>query len=195
MIENNDNSFTIKTDLLSFFSSLEPKSDKGTSHAYIEGYYNQEFSLKKDENIKLLEIGIRQGFSHYLWSKFFVNGEIHGVDNGDSGFTWDILNNTNVKIYTEDAYTTKFTNKFEKNYFDYIIEDGSHIPQHQIKSVSLYYPLLKKGGKLIIEDVGNMNLAETILKEGLKYSPKSRIIDLRNIKDRWDDIIVEIEKV
>jgi len=193
MIHNNDGSFTLGD----FFKDFEPKSDKNTSHAYIDGYYSKEFSNKKEKNIKLLEVGIRQGYSHILWDKYFTNGEIWGVDNGESGFTWDVLNNSRVKVFKEDAYSTNFTNKLPKRYFDYIIEDGSHVPQHQLNSIGLYLPLLKSGGKLIIEDVGNMELAKQLQEKALKNASckESNIIDLRRLKARWDDIIIEIIKI
>lgn len=190
MIHNNDGSFTLED----FFKDFEPKSDKNTSHAYINGYYSGEFSNKKELGIKLLEIGIRQGYSHILWDKYFPNGEIHGVDNGESGFTWEVLNGSRVKIYTEDAYNNKFTDKFDNDYFDYIIDDGSHHPAHQIKCIDLFLPKIKSGGKLIIEDVGNIGLAKQLETHTLKNSlcQSCKIIDLRSLKNQWDDIIIEI---
>ena len=192
MIHNNDGSFTLED----FFKDFEPKSDKNTSHTYIEGYYSKEFSDKKENNIKLLEIGVRQGYSHILWDKFFTNGEIYGVDNGESGFTWEILDKTKIIIYTEDAYTTTFSEKFQNNYFDYIIDDGSHHPIHQLKCIDLFLPKIKPDGKLIIEDVGNIGLAKQLQEKALKNNlcKEANIVDLRNVKNRWDDILIEIIK-
>lgn len=185
------------TELKEFFKTFEPKSDKNTSHAYIDGYYSQEFSNKKQSNIKLLEIGIRQGYSHILWDHYFLNGEIWGVDNGESGFNWEILNNSKVKIFKEDAYSINFTNKLPENYFDYIIEDGSHVPQHQLDSIDLFLPLIKPKGKFIIEDVGNISLAQQLKTKAMQnnFTKSVKIIDLRKLKDRWDDIMIEITKV
>lgn len=184
--------------LSEFFKDFEPKSDKGTSHAYIEEYYDKEFSSKKEESIRILEVGLRQGYSHILWDKYFTNGEIYGVDNGESGFDWtETLKGSRVKIYVEDAYSTTFTNKFQRDYFDYVIEDGSHHPLHQKMSIGLYLPIIKSGGKLIIEDIGNLELAkqlETTAYEN-KLTGKCRIVDMRNKKERWDDLILEITKI
>lgn len=190
MIHNNDGSFTLKD----FFKDFEPKSDKNTSHAYIDGYYSKEFSDKKEKDIKLLEVGIRQGYSHILWNKYFTNGEIWGADNGESGFTWDILKDTSVIIYEGDAYNEKFSNILKDEYFDYIIDDGSHHPTHQLKCINLFLPKIKTGGKLIIEDIGNMQLAKQLQEKALKSSlcKEANIVDLRNVKGRWDDILIEI---
>jgi len=183
--------------LSEFFIGFEPKSDKNTSHSYIDGYYCNEFSNKKEDKIRLLEVGVREGFSHILWDKYFTNGEIYGVDNGESGFNWEkVLNESRVKIFKEDAYSEKFTNKFEKGYFDYIIEDGSHHPTHQKMSIGLYLPLLKSGGKLIIEDIGNTELANSLETEAYKneLTKFCKIVDLRGKKNRWDDLLLEITK-
>lgn len=180
--------------LIDFFKDFEPKSDKNTSHCYIEQYYSEEFSDKKELPIKLMEIGIRQGYSHILWHKYFTNGEIWGVDNGESGFTWDILNGSKVKIFNNDAYTAKFTLTLPENYFDYIIDDGSHSLEHQKIFIALYYSLLKPGGKLIIEDVqgkGYFNSLERYCK-ALKLNYK--LLDFTNF-GKIDDLMVEITKV
>lgn len=185
-------------ELIEFFKDFEPKSDKNTSHAYIDGYYSKEFSDKKELSIKLMEIGIRQGYSHILWDKYFTNGEIWGVDNGESGFTWDILNNTKIHVFKDDAYSKDFIqDKLPKTYFDYVIDDGSHHPTHQKLFIDLYLPLLKNGGKLIIEDVGNINLANQLKSHALlnNLCKSCEIIDLRNLKNRWDDILIEIIKI
>jgi hypothetical protein len=57
---------------------LNYPSDKDTSHNYLP-VYQQEFD--KIEDIKILEIGVCFGGSLVLWNEFFVNSEIHGIDN------------------------------------------------------------------------------------------------------------------
>ena len=41
-------------------------TDKSTVHDYIEGYYSDEFSPKKDDNLKILELII---FVEHSWQK------------------------------------------------------------------------------------------------------------------------------
>ena len=177
-----------------FYEELEPKSDKGSSHCYIQEYYSKEFSSKRDLPIKLMEIGVREGLSHYLWSKFFTKGQIVGVDNGESGFTWDILNDTKVEIFKTDAYTKSFADLWENNFFDYIVDDGSHRVEHQQACIDLFLSKVKPGGKLIIEDIQAIEFA---MRLG-KYCHNNPLIesfeihDLREVKDRCDDILIEI---
>jgi hypothetical protein len=56
---------------------LNYPSDKDTSHNYLP-VYQTEFD--KINNIKMLELGIYTGGSLKLWQDFFVNSEIHGLD-------------------------------------------------------------------------------------------------------------------
>ncbi len=71
--------------------------------------------------------------------------------------------------------------------FDIIIDDGSHILQDQIKTFHLLKKLMKKNGIYVIEDVNNI---DTVKDEFLKLHTNCKIIDLRHIKNRYDDVLV-----
>ena len=180
--------------LKEFFTELEPKSDKGTSHCYIEEIYDKEFSGKRDLPIKLLEIGVREGLSHYLWSKFFTKGHIVGVDNGESGFTLELLDNTKVELFKTNAYTKSFADLWEDSSFDYIIDDGPHTISSQQACIDLFLSKVKPGGKLIIEDIQAIEFAMRLGKHchNNPLIESFEIHDLRHIKDRLDDILIEI---
>ena len=167
------------------------KSDKGSTHDYILGYYSKEFSDKKKDKIKLMEIGVHRGPSLLLWKSWFSNSEIIGVDNEDlyeGERTYD-------KLIIEDAYTDAFINKFSDGYFDYIIDDGPHTLESQIISATKWIQKIKSGGKLIIEDVQSIDWISS-LENSLDKSIVSsyKTFDLRNNKSRYDDIIFEITK-
>lgn len=177
--------------LSEFFETFEPKTDKNTGHCYISQYYCNEFSPKKEDEIKLLEIGIRQGYSHYLWDKYFTNGKIYGIDNGESGFDYtELLNKSRVITFNDNAYSPYFCNTLLDNYFDYIIDDGPHTVESQIKAVELYLPKLKIGGKLIIEDIQSISFVDRIIKNAKNW----KLFDLRSVSGRPDDILIEITK-
>jgi len=183
--------------LSEFYNQLSPKSDKGTEHDYINGYYDAEFTPRKNEYIRIMEIGVLNGESINLWNKYFEDAmEIVGVD----------INITNQAISTiqpkgyfpilkiGDAYSDEFAKVQLSDFYDYIIDDGPHTLQSQIQFIELYYPKIKKGGKLIIEDIQSKSDLESIeqrLKE-LKY--KYKVFDLTANKGRYDDILIEITK-
>ena len=72
-----------------------------------------------------------------------------------------------AKIIIEDAYSEKTASTFENNFFDYIIEDGLHTVEYQTIAIKLWLSKLKKGGKLIIEDIllkMNYDLSKTLTR-------------------------------
>lgn len=182
--------------LSEFYNSLNPKSDKGTEHDYINGYYDAEFTPKKDEYISIMEIGVLNGESINLWNKYFKNStEIYGVDINITNQAIITVNpHEHIKLVQGDAYSEEFVKIQLNDWYHYIIDDGPHTLQSQLSFIQLYYPKLKKGGKLIIEDIQSKSDLEAIeqrLKE-LKY--KYKIFDLTSNKGRYDDILIEITK-
>lgn len=182
--------------LSEFYNQLSPKSDKGTEHDYINGYYCAEFTPRKNEYIKIMEIGVLNGESINLWNKYFENAmEIAGVDINITNQAKGLIEqNDKVILENENAYSMFYVNTLFDNNFDYIIDDGPHTLQSQNQFIELYYSKIKKGGKLIIEDIQSKSDLESIeqrLKE-LKY--KYKVFDLTANKGRYDDIIIEITK-
>jgi hypothetical protein len=167
------------------------KSDKGSTHDYISGYYSKEFLGKRDEKIKLMEIGVHRGPSIVLWKSWFTNSEIVGVDNEDLYESDRIYD----KLIIDDAYTDEFIDKFPDGYFDYIIDDGPHTLESQIISTTKWIHKIKSGGKLIIEDLQKIDWVDP-LKNSLDKSIVSdcKVFDLRSNKNRYDDIIFEVNK-
>ncbi|NBO23278.1 hypothetical protein EBU94_08080 [bacterium] len=56
-------------------------TDKLWPHKYIEDFYETEFKVLQLKPIKILEIGFRHGASLFLWSNYFPNAQILGLDN------------------------------------------------------------------------------------------------------------------
>jgi hypothetical protein len=173
------------------YNEQEDKSDKGTVHDYIVGYYSKEFSDKRNEKIKLMEIGVHRGPSIVLWKYWFIDSEIVGVDNEDIYDCERIYD----KLIIDDAYTDQFINSFSDGYFDYIIDDGPHTLESQIISATKWIHKIKPGGKLIIEDIQSIEWVSS-LQDSLDKSIVSdyKVFDLRNNKNRYDDIIFEVTK-
>jgi len=176
--------------LIETFNQLQIQSDKGTTHDYLNGYYNQAFTPYKNTPIKLLEIGIHKGASLVLWNSFFTNAKIVGLDNED----WNVIEEENTIIKICDAYSDDIINFFSDEEFDFIIDDGPHTLKSQLITIQKYLPKVKKGGKLIIEDIqSDLDLLELVgvaSDADLQFD----IFDLRNNKGRYDDIILQITK-
>jgi hypothetical protein len=144
-------------------------TDKGTQHFECHSYtetYQKYFQLIKDENIKMLEIGIADprfpGASIQMWNIFFSNLDFVGFDINPNCKEYE---KNNVKIFIGDQSVSEDLNQCIKEYggdYDIIIDDGLHTHFHQIKSFETLYPYLKENGLYIIEDLQAYDCTNTI---------------------------------
>lgn len=137
-------------------------TDKGTGypHHNVHGYapiYEQYVSKWKDENIRLLEIGLflehPGGQSISMWSEYFPNAMIYGFDILDMSY----LNSDRVLTFQGDQskredFKTMYTT-FGNQPFNFVLEDGSHEHEHQIISLGAAFPYVASGGYYILEDM------------------------------------------
>lgn len=172
-------------EIYSMYNTESPKAggDKGTVHSYIENYYESALAAYRPSARRILEIGINQGHSLMMWKDYFVNGEIIGVDIKIPAV------DTKCRMICGDATDPKTFEGLTN--FDVIIDDGSHLLSHQIESFNLLFPKLNVGGIYIIEDIADIDNNKT---EFTKLHSSVKIFDFRNIKNRKDDVIVQIIK-
>lgn len=128
------------------------QTDKVTHHGY-DRFYPQELQNFRFDEFAMLEIGIQFGESLTLWSQYFPNAFIYGIDinvehqdERSKIFKCDqsdIYQLMNVKQSIDTDLPIKFIN-----------DDGSHIPEHQILTFDYFFSeLLCDGGVYIIEDI------------------------------------------
>lgn len=176
-------------------------TDKGSVHTYLERYYGKEFEDKRDSFISILEIGVFTGGSLALFSEWMPNATIVGIDVEEFSKeciqknVWGI-DTKNITVYTKDAYNRETVSMFDDNSLDYIVEDGSHVIGDVLFVVKHWLDKIKKGGKLIIEDVQSLDWYEQVQEIALeKGAEKITIFDLRTSEgSRYDDIVIEIQK-
>jgi hypothetical protein len=175
------------------------RTDKNTIHSYLPLYQN--LLINKRESAKnVLEVGILQGGSIKLWSDFFTNATIYGLDIMNSNNVWEgIKNNEKIILYTS---TDAYNNDFFINHFlnknircDFMLDDGPHSLESMIQFIKLYSQIMTDDGILIIEDVQSWNWID-ILKNEVPENLKQfiKIYDLRPNKNRYDDIVFTIDK-
>jgi len=162
-------------------------SDKGTVHSYIEHFYELEFEKYRSKDVSILEVGTYKGASLALYKAFFNNATVTGIDGND----WVLPENRHPEIsyiVVETAYCKKVADTLGQ--FDIIIDDGSHEMHHQLSFIEFYLPKLKQGGVFIIEDVGNYGSDINTLKERIPSNYQVEIVDLREKKGRYDDLLL-----
>lgn len=170
-------------------------SDKGTIHQYIYSFYSDEFTPKRNDNLIIVEIGINKGHSMILFRDWFINSKIFGIDNKNemTPENEEVVNSIQgIEVIYKDAYDNETCNLFEDESIDYLIDDGPHTLESQIKCVQQWFSKIKKGGKLIIEDIQKFDRDKHKFDElNIPYE----IIDTRDIGDkRYDDVLLIFKK-
>ena len=167
-------------------------SDKGTLHSYID-YYEEVFSPIRNNRVRLLEIGVQGGISLLMWKNYFPNSDVTGIDI-DYGMlqpkvATEARTSPNLHLIRADAALPSVLSNLSGKY-DIIIDDGSHHFSHQIASYLILNSVLADGGIYIIEDIQS-ELEAKKLNEAI---PNSKIVDLRGVKNRYDDLILVYKK-
>lgn len=130
--------------------NTDSKSDKISHHGF-QRIYPWILNNFKDDKINLLEIGLDKNESVKLWQNYFPNASIYGIDRDPIEFESE-----NVKFFKVDQGSDEELNSFKEKIdikFDLIIDDGSHNPDHQIKTLNAFWSLLNPRGAYIIEDI------------------------------------------
>ena len=165
-------------------------SDKNTLHSYLPAYnVILESLLAKNPTPRILEIGIQRGGSLLMWKHAVPTAEVFGLDIDPPSA---VLKDVPVVCIQGDAYSEKAIAFFHDRgfEFDFIVEDGSHTPEHILWAASHYPKLLRKGGVMVIEDIPSQECLDT-----LKATyPEGNVIDLRSVKGRYDDILFSISR-
>lgn len=174
-------------------------TDKNTTHSYLPLYQNLLIS-KKETAKNVLEVGIYQGGSIKLWSDFFTNATVYGLDIMNINDVCEcIKNNEKIILFTStDAYNNDFfvTNFLMKNIkCDLMLDDGPHTLESMKEFIKLYSQIMTDDGILIIEDVQSWDWIDILTNEvPEKLKQYVKVYDLRQNKNRYDDIVFTIDK-
>ena len=121
---------------------------------YVE-LYESYFKPLREKKLNILEIGVFRGASIKVWSEYFINSTIVGIDINKVDEKVFNTNKKNIEIHqgsqSDKDFLDKIISKYKK--FDIIIDDGSHYPKDVIKSFKILFPALDSNGLYFIEDM------------------------------------------
>jgi cephalosporin hydroxylase len=127
-------------------------TDKAShAHDYLR-FYESLFAPMRDQNITILEFGIWQGASLSTWADYFPNAKIVGAD---INATTRRLERERVHVEILDQSNIEEVTRLAVKHgpFDLVIDDGSHMWEHQITSLRTMFPFLRNNGYYIVEDL------------------------------------------
>lgn len=144
-----------------FNTDKSPFSENSACHQHRKGYtavYQLLLGHLRYKHFNLCEIGIEQAASLKTFSEFFPNANIVGMEYENDKIENAVkLNLPNVSriLYTDVSSPRQLNVSFKDAnlQFDVIIDDSTHLKQHQKNVINIASNYLKSGGILIIEDL------------------------------------------
>jgi hypothetical protein len=114
--------------------------------------YEQILQKYRNQEVKVLEIGVLDGGSLLLWRRYLGSGAtIVGVDINPRVTE---LESKEFDLVIGDQGSKELWQRLKSLYgqFDIIIDDGGHTNRQQLLTLVNSIDLLKDGGKLVVED-------------------------------------------
>ena len=143
------------------------------------------------EFCNLLELGVNTGVSLAVWSTFFPQGRVVGVDISFS--QWHGMSRESllgamganasglVEILELDYLTADEADLRALGGFDIIVDDGDHRAESQIRAFERLFPILESGGVYIIEDVHRDERSRRVFDYVAELEAKFvRLVDFRS---------------
>lgn len=122
-------------------------------HNYLP-YYWMHFRDIRHQVKKVCEIGLQNDFSIKMWEEFFPNATIYGIDIDPNCKKFE---GDRRQVFIGDQSDKTFLNNFVDEIgggLDIVIDDGSHIVQHQLDSFEILFPAMSRHGIYAMEDTG-----------------------------------------
>lgn len=165
-------------------------TDKSSDHHNYCVKYEKYLPFERDDKLNILEIGVQKGQSLRMWKEYYSNSTVVGVDIDVSCTKFnDHRINIEIGNQIDVAFLKNVIEKYQ--YFDLVIDDGSHINSDVIFSFEHLFPAIKTHGIYIVEDTctsywsifgGGMN------KSGSSVEYFKNIIDQINFLGEYNEI-------
>lgn len=113
--------------------------------------YESYFPFKREDTLRILEIGVLDGKSLKTWEEWYYNSKIFGIDI-----------NSDCKRFSENRVTVEIGSQIDETFltnlmnthgpFDLIIDDGSHFNYDVVFSFEKLWSSVAPGGIYVVED-------------------------------------------
>lgn len=173
--------------LTGLFKTGGYNTDKGSDHDYLTEY-DRLFYPYRDKPINLFEVGFYMGGSCKLWEDYFPYANIRFIDINASCATIPISERSRLDIMNSMELTTKYFKSFPP---DIAVDDSFHSLESQLYFIEVVYPVLRKGGLLIVEDIIDIDNFKPSF-DGLNIPYE--IIDKRIKQNRTDEVLLIFRK-
>lgn len=174
-------------------------TDKGTTHSYAD-VYDALFApyVSRDaggETLDVLEIGIFSGAFLEVVSQLLPRARVDGIDVTLANIKFG-QGNPAIRTLELDGTDAATPGALGRQY-DIIIEDASHRPADQVRTLEVFAPVLKPGGAYVIEDIDDQAASYVYTGVSQLAAQHGLVLewhDLRHIKGRFDDIVAILRR-
>lgn len=154
--------------------------------------YHTFFQKYIDSDVRILEIGVYKGGSLQMWKDYF--GEKATVVGMDIDAKCKEYEEENIHICIGSQADRDFLVQVSEQWgpFDIILDDGSHVVDHQILTFETLFPLLKEDGLFLCEDCHSSYSA----RYGGEYRKKDTFIEYsKDFADCVNSQFVNLDKL
>jgi cephalosporin hydroxylase len=119
------------------------------------GFYRRLLTGFEREPTSILEIGVKGGGSTAFWKALFPRATVVGVDIKLKRWLTPKPSADGVVYLEGDQTDTAKLEEIAVRYgpFDLVIDDGSHVSDHQAGTLRCLLPHVRPGGAYVIEDI------------------------------------------
>ena len=120
-------------------------------HNYLN-FYESFMAPLREAPITLLEIGVFRGASLATWREYFPNAKIVGVDIQPTAKQFE-TDRVHIELADQSNLEHLAELAVKHGPFDIVIEDGSHMWEHQTTTLRALFPFVRNGGYYVVEDL------------------------------------------
>lgn len=173
-------------------------TDKCSSAHMFTPIYHEMFKDRRESVRKVLEIGVgsqssmgngyKPGASLRMWRDYFPNADVYGLDvNENVLFDEGRIRCFHCDQGSRDSLLSAARRM--QSLFDLIVDDGSHVPAHQILSAHILTRSLAEGGVYVIEDLIEFNPAN-LLAQMLKMDFRVQEVECPSERDPHERVVM-----
>jgi hypothetical protein len=148
--------------------------------------YDRHFHRFRGREVHILEIGVYSGVSLEMWRHYFgPRCQVYGVDIEPACKAYE---GDSVRVFVGDQSDRGFWKRFRSEVptLDIVVDDGSHITEHQIVTLEELLPHLQPGGVYLCEDVHGAFNGFASYVQGLAHRLNAQqIVENRDNNERW----------
>ena len=161
--------------------AIASQTDKSSVANDYTSVYEHYFAPLREEPLYILELGVAEkAGSLRLWSEYFPNAQIFGID-CDSRCLENQIERTQMFVgnLMDNSFMQRALNSIGRS-LDIIIDDAGHTQPQILHSLQTLWPHLASGGIYVIEDLHTSYLSSF----GMSYrQPGTAIEELKGLVD------------